>query len=113
NRGRDAEPPGRILRIGDSQIDAVGGDDVLQMVGHNPSPGRRENVADKEDVHYLGDNLNTFRTFCYRQEMPSESRHRRSVNVRPVDECETLDELLTQCFPAFGGAYLRRIYGIL
>jgi deoxyhypusine synthase len=30
-----------------------------------------------------------------------------------VDECKTLDELLTHCLPAFGGAFLRRIYAIL
>jgi deoxyhypusine synthase len=30
-----------------------------------------------------------------------------------VDECESLDELFTHCLPAFGGAYLRRIYQIL
>lgn len=41
------------------------------------------------------------------------SRARRTVNVRRVDECETLDELITNCFPAFGGAYVRRIYSIL
>ena len=28
-------------------------------------------------------------------------------------KCETLDELFTHCFPAFGGAFLRRIYTIL
>ena len=39
--------------------------------------------------------------------------HRRSVEVRRVDECSTLDELLTHCLPAFGGAFLRRIYTIL
>ena len=39
--------------------------------------------------------------------------HRRSVEVRRVDECSTLDELFTHCLPAFGGAYLRRIYTIL
>jgi len=38
---------------------------------------------------------------------------RRRVEVRRVDECETLDELFTHCFPAFGGAFLRRIYTIL
>jgi deoxyhypusine synthase len=38
---------------------------------------------------------------------------RPQVNVRRVDECDTLDELLTHCFPAFGGAFLRRIYTIL
>src|SRR5271168_3140219 len=38
---------------------------------------------------------------------------RRRVEVRRVDECGTLHELITHCFPAFGGAFLRRIYGIL
>jgi deoxyhypusine synthase len=44
--------------------------------------------------------------------MPTESQ-RRYVQVRRVDECQTIDELLTHCLPAFGGAYLRRIYQIL
>jgi deoxyhypusine synthase len=46
---------------------------------------------------------------------PTESgRHaERRVHVRRVDECETLDELFRHCFPAFGGAFLRRIYTIL
>ncbi len=30
-----------------------------------------------------------------------------------MDECTTLDELFRHCLPAFGGAYLRRIYDIL
>ncbi len=30
-----------------------------------------------------------------------------------MDECSTLHELITHCLPAFGGAYLRRIYSIL
>ena len=38
---------------------------------------------------------------------------RRFVKVRRVDECHTLDELSLNCLPAFGGAYLRRIYQIL
>lgn len=38
---------------------------------------------------------------------------RRSVNVRRVDQCATLDELFRHALPAFGGAYLRRIYTIL
>ena len=49
--------------------------------------------------------------------MPGDSRqehkHRRYVKVRRVDQCDTLDELFTHCLPAFGGAYLRRIYQIL
>jgi deoxyhypusine synthase len=39
--------------------------------------------------------------------------HDRRVHVRRVDECETLHEIFTHCFPAFGGAFLRRIYTIL
>jgi deoxyhypusine synthase len=38
---------------------------------------------------------------------------RRYVRVRPVDQCGTLDELFRHALPAFGGAYLRRIYEIL
>ena len=43
--------------------------------------------------------------------MPQPQRSR--VKVKRVDECTTLDELITHCFPAFGGAFLRRIYKIL
>src|SRR5271166_4929561 len=38
---------------------------------------------------------------------------RQALRVRRVDECNTLDELFTDCLPAFGGGYLRRIYTIL
>ncbi len=38
---------------------------------------------------------------------------RRPVRVRRVDEVATLDELFRHCLPAFGGAYLRRLYTIL
>src|SRR5215469_11705319 len=41
------------------------------------------------------------------------ARDRRYVRVRRVDECETLDDLFRHALPAFGGAYLRRIYDIL
>src|SRR6202050_5412223 len=37
----------------------------------------------------------------------------RRVRVRRVDECDSLHDLITHCFPAFGGAFLRRIYTIL
>src|SRR5689334_15289834 len=43
----------------------------------------------------------------------ASSHSTRRVHVRRVDECETLDELIRHCFPAFGGAFLRRIYTIL
>jgi deoxyhypusine synthase len=42
-----------------------------------------------------------------------DSHSRRRVEVRRVDECDTLHDLITHCFPAFGGAFLRRIYTIL
>jgi deoxyhypusine synthase len=45
-------------------------------------------------------------------DQPSAFRKQR-VEVRRVDEVATLDELFTHCLPAFGGAYLRRIYKIL
>ncbi len=35
------------------------------------------------------------------------------VEVKRVDEVTTWDELIRHCLPAFGGAFLRRIYGIL
>src|SRR6516165_6988874 len=38
---------------------------------------------------------------------------RKRVEVARVDECETLDEVFMRCLPAFGGAYLRRLYTIL
>jgi deoxyhypusine synthase len=42
-----------------------------------------------------------------------DASSRRRVEVRRVDACDTLDELIRHCFPAFGGAFLRRIYTIL
>jgi deoxyhypusine synthase len=46
--------------------------------------------------------------------MPHEEHAgRRTVRVKRVDECETLEDLFLNCLPAFGGAYLRRIYRIL
>ena len=47
------------------------------------------------------------------QHSHSKSAARRSVDVKRVDECDSLHDLLTHCFPAFGGAFLRRIYTIL
>ena len=45
--------------------------------------------------------------------MPSNHHDRRPVRVRRVDEVASLDELFRHCLPAFGGAYLRRLYTIL
>ncbi len=41
------------------------------------------------------------------------SDHHQPVEVRRVDQCNSLGELITHCFPAFGGAFLRRVYTIL
>lgn len=38
---------------------------------------------------------------------------RKFVEVARVDEVQTLHDLFTRCLPAFGAAYLRRVYGIL
>src|SRR5579884_1226204 len=46
-------------------------------------------------------------------EGPRAESSRRVVRVRRVDECDTLDGVFRHCLPAFGGAYLRRIYTIL
>lgn len=43
-----------------------------------------------------------------------EEKHKRSaVRVKRVDEVGSLDEIFRHCLPAFGGAYLRRVYTIL
>ena len=39
--------------------------------------------------------------------------HRNPVRVRRVDECQSVHEIFEHCLPAFGGAILRRVYGIL
>ena len=46
---------------------------------------------------------------CAMEEQPG----RRQVRVKRVDECDTLHDVFTHCLPAFGGAFLRRIYTIL
>lgn len=43
----------------------------------------------------------------------SGESERRWVKVRRVDECDTLDDIFRHCLPAFGGAYLRRLFTIL
>src|SRR5277367_4945193 len=45
--------------------------------------------------------------------MHTHPHHRQALRVRRVDECHSLHELFTDCLPAFGGGYLRRIYSIL
>jgi len=47
------------------------------------------------------------------ESMKADPSARRYVKVKRVDECSSLHELILNCFPAFGGAYLRRIYSIL
>src|SRR5207244_7784221 len=38
---------------------------------------------------------------------------RKPVRVRRIDECQSVHEIFEHCLPAFGGAILRRVYGIL
>jgi deoxyhypusine synthase len=38
---------------------------------------------------------------------------KRTVLTKRVDECENLHEVFMNCLPAFGGAFLRRVYSIL
>jgi deoxyhypusine synthase len=45
--------------------------------------------------------------------MPTNTNERRAVRVRRVDQGESLADLFEHSLPAFGGAYLRRIYQIL
>lgn len=50
---------------------------------------------------------------CQDPHVVSSTGERRVVRVKRVDECTSMDELIRNCLPAFGGAYLRRIYTIL
>jgi deoxyhypusine synthase len=43
----------------------------------------------------------------------SETSRKHPVHVRRVDECDSLHDVFTHCLPAFGGAFLRRVYTIL
>lgn len=38
---------------------------------------------------------------------------KRTVHTKRVDECEHLHDVFLNCLPAFGGAFLRRVYTIL
>ena len=46
------------------------------------------------------------------KKMIEQHTHNR-LRTRRVDECETLGEVFLDCLPAFGGAFLRRVYSIL
>jgi len=45
--------------------------------------------------------------------LPAMRKDRPELPIRPVTEVATLDELLEHCLPAFGGAYLRRLWTLL
>lgn len=38
---------------------------------------------------------------------------KRTVHTKRIDETTSLDDLIRNCFPAFGGAFFRRVYTIL
>jgi deoxyhypusine synthase len=42
-----------------------------------------------------------------------EQQAQNPLRTRRVDECDSLGEIFRDCLPAFGGAFLRRIYTIL
>jgi deoxyhypusine synthase len=44
---------------------------------------------------------------------PAEGAPRPELVTRPVDQAEGLDQVLEESLPAFGGAYLRRVYKLL
>jgi deoxyhypusine synthase len=45
--------------------------------------------------------------------MERDRSGKRYVKVKRVDDCESLHDVFMNCLPAFGGAFLRRIYTIL
>ncbi len=48
---RDAEAGGRVLGVGDDEIDAVVVDDRLQSLAHELASGTPDDVADEKDAH--------------------------------------------------------------
>ena len=90
------------------------------MIGDNSAPGSGKDIPDEKNVHFRLIQVNTLglsRSSANVRMMSTDSTDtcasRRYVHVRRVDECTTLDQLFTHCLPAFGGAYLRRVYQIL
>ena len=55
----------------------------------------------------------TFPCDVSKNEAEGGSTPRRPIVAHRVDECDSLDEIFTRCLPAFGGAFLRRVYSIL
>ena len=49
--GSDSEAAGRVLGVGDRQVDFLLRDHFLQVVGYDIASRRRENIANKKDVH--------------------------------------------------------------
>src|SRR5271170_525801 len=47
DRRRDAKSAGRVLRVGDGQLDFFGRDDVLQVSSHKNAAGRRKDIANE------------------------------------------------------------------
>ena len=49
--GRDTEAARGVFGVGDSQIDAIGVNDILKMIGDNAAARGSKNIPDKENVH--------------------------------------------------------------
>ena len=45
------------------------------------------------------------------KDCPGGSLMGKAVTGKPVTECKDLDEVFEASLPAFGGAYLQRVYG--
>ena len=51
DRRRDTEASGGVFGIGDGQIDAIGLNDVLQVIGDNAAARGSKDIPNKENVH--------------------------------------------------------------
>src|SRR5206468_1117821 len=75
--GCDAEAAGSVLAVRNGEVDAVGRDDILQVIGDDPAPRRAEDIADKENVH--------LREFKLARDFTGVRRIRDSVCYRRYD----------------------------
>ncbi len=47
------------------------------------------------------------------KDCPGESLMGKAVTGKPVTQCKDLNEVFEESLPAFGGAYLQRVYEVL
>jgi hypothetical protein len=51
--GGDAEAAGRVLDVGDHEVDPLAVDELLEVVGHRLAAGRPHDVADEQQSGHL------------------------------------------------------------